>query len=336
MSLPLVQYGMPAPIEGYVLHTYGAEKYVRHAVASVVSLRRYDAERPVALYCPPKHQALLERHGLDTLFQHIGLLPEAHRSIVGFKLHLPRFTPFDRSLFIDSDIIWCRNPDPLWQQLAAYPVTATGLERADFFFGGPKGFGVIADALLDRRRRTMRRFGLTHLPRVQAGLLYVQDLELAEQMTAQAAHFLSRHAETHFRSRLAEGRSEESCEWSLAMAMSRLGLPVFPWFQGANSPQLDFIEGLTTYDDDFHRVVCRYYCDPFVYSLRGLANARWRDLLIGLFSSLPGRGDYIDVTPYALHFGWLRHKEPFYDFAARTWNRLLAQQRSQPVLSQVS
>jgi hypothetical protein len=133
----------------------------------------------VALYCPASHRAVLEAHGLDALFQHIQLLPEAHCSIVGFKHHLHRFMPFDRCLFLDADMVWCRNPDPLWQQLSAYGFTATGMERADFFFGGPKGFGVLLDYLLDRRRRTMQHFGLSHLPRVQAGMIYCQDQALA-------------------------------------------------------------------------------------------------------------------------------------------------------------
>ncbi len=308
--------------EGYVLHTYGAAQYVQHAVASVVTLRRYDTTRPVALFCPDEHRALLERHGLDHLFQVIAPLPEAHRSIVGFKHHLYRFMPFDRCLFVDADMIWCRNPDPLWQQLAAFPFTATGLERADFFFGGPKGFGVVLDVLLDRRRRTLRRFGLTYLPRVQAGMIYAQDAALTRTVCELASEFLARRSETHFRSRLHEGRTEESCEWSLAMAMSRLNLPVFPWFAGQYSPQLDYIDDLTIHDPDFKQVICRYYTDRLVYALRGIASPFWRRLLRGFFSRLPGRGDYMEVTPFALHFGWLHQKQPFYTFVERVWAEL--------------
>ena len=109
------------------------------------------------------------------------------------------------------------------------------------------------------------------------------------------------------------------------MAMSRLQLPVFPWFQGANSPQLDFVEGLTTYDTDFHHVTCRYYSDRFVYSLRGVASEHLREMLIRLFSSLPGKGDYQDVTPFVIHFGWLRYKQPFFDFSARVWADITAE-----------
>lgn len=311
-----------AVVEGYVYHSYGPVKYVQHVVASVTTLRRYDAVRPVALYCPAEHRQALEEAGLLTMFDLVELLPEGHRSITGFKHNLHRFMPFEACLYLDADMVWCRDPDPLWQQLGAYPFTATGHERADFFFGGPKGFAVLRDVLTDRRRRTMERFGITHLPRVQAGMIYARDAGLTRDVCELAAEYLSRRAETHFRSRLNEGRSEESCEWSLAMAMSRLDLPVYPWFQGGSSPQLDFIEGLTTYDRSFHSVSCRYYCDRFVYSLRGIASERVRNAALSLFTRIPGRGDYMDVTPFVVHFGWLRHKQPFYDLSASVWSEV--------------
>ena len=325
---------MPVPEEGYVLHTYGSEDYVRHAVASVVTLQRHDAKRPVALFCPPSHRALLERYGLDTLFALVEDLPEAHQSIVGFKHHLHRFMPFERSLFIDADMVWCRNPDPLWTQLSAYPFTATGLERADFYFGGPKGLSVALEIIRDRRGRTLRAFGLTHLPRVQAGMIYAQDGALTQRVCETAAGFLERRAETHFRSRFHEGRTEESCEWSLAMAMSQLELPIYLWYQGYNSPQLDYIEGMTEYDEDFEHVSCQYYTDRFIYDIRGIPNPGLRNFLIGLFARLLGRRDSLKATPYALHFSWLHAKAPFHAFSKRTWTRL-TRSETHPALSQV-
>lgn len=88
------------------------------------------------------------------------------------------------------------------------------------------------------------------------------------------------------------------------------------------SPQLDFIEGLTTYDPDFQDVQCTYYCDRLVYSLRGIPNEPLRRWLTRAVSRLPGRGDYMEVTPFLLHFGWLHQKEPFERFARRTWKKL--------------
>ena len=311
-------------MEGYVLHTYGPEKYLRHAVASVLTLRRHDHTRPVALYADRSQIDRLKEVGLDSMFAVLEELPEAHRSIVGFKHHLDSFRPFERNLYVDSDIVWCRNPDPLWQRLSTFDFTATGLHKADFWFGGPKGLSILVDRLLDRRRRTMRRFGLTYLPRVQAGMIYAADEKVTGEAMSAARDFLQRREDTHFRSRLDEGRSEESCEWSLAMAMSYLNLPVFDWFQGQDSPQLDFIEGFVEHDTDFTTVRCRHYADDFVHGLRGLPMEGARDALVRFFARFPGRGDYMWVTPFALHFGWMHHKDPFHDLADRLWERELS------------
>jgi hypothetical protein len=313
---------MPELTEGYVFHSYGPARYVRAVVASALTLRRHDAHRRLALYAPASHREELARYGLDTLFDVLEDLPEEHRSIVGFKLHLDRFMPFDRCLYVDADMIWCRDPAPLWNKLSEYRFTATGLERADFFFGGPKGVGIVADILLDRRRRTMKRFGLTHLPRVQAGMIYASDYAATREACETARGFLARREETHFRSRLAEGRSEESCEWSLAMAMSKLRLPILPWMNGYESPQVDYIDTHTEHDADFEDVRCRFYCDSFVYELRGIKAPGLRSLLTRMVAALPGKGDYLEVTPYTIHFGWLHQKATYNDFTARTWERV--------------
>jgi hypothetical protein len=115
----------------------------------------------------------------------------------------------------------------------------------------------------------------------------------------------------------------------MALAMSELNLHVFPWLQGRNSPQLDYIDSLTDHDPDFQDVSYRLYTNDFVYSLRGLPNPTVRDALLGLAERLPGMGEYMELTPYALHFGWLHQKQPFYDFAERAWARL-SDEQTQP------
>jgi hypothetical protein len=309
--------------EGYVYTTYGHIKYLKHAIASVVSLRRYDDERPVALACEEKHKKILEQRNLAGLFDHIEVLPEEHASIVGFKHYLHKFMFFEKNIFLDSDIIWCKDPESLWQSFAPYSFTITGTQVSDNFFGGPKNIGIVADVLFRRRQRTLNHFGLTYLSRVQTGMIYAQDYSLTRKVCELSQQMLKRKDETHFRSRTLEhGRSEESCEWSMAMAMSKLDLPVYPWLQGHTSPQLDYIADLTSHDPDFEYVVCKYYCDQFVYNFRGLKTKWIRKLLTSIFSLIPGKGDYLKTTPYCLHFGWYHQKQPFFEFAERVWNKL--------------
>jgi len=305
------------PEEGYVFHTYGREAHLRYAVASLQTLRRHDRNRPVALFCSRLHRDLLRERQLDRLFSPVEVLPEKHHSIMGFKHFLHRFMPFERNLYVDADMVWCRNLDLLWHQLSVYPFTVTGLDRADLYFGGPKNLGVFLEYLRNRRGRTMARFGLTYLPRVQAGMIYARDAGVTQSVCEQAAGLYARRGETHFRR--SEVPSEESCEWGLAMVMAQNAIPVFGWYQGYNSPQLDYLPGLTTYTGDFENVQCKYFCDRFIYEIRGLKNLRMRDFFTALFSRLLRRQDYFMVTPFALHFSWNHAKAPFEEFANRVW-----------------
>tara|TARA_R100001143_G_scaffold63545_1_gene71656 strand:+ start:70146 stop:71153 length:1008 start_codon:yes stop_codon:yes gene_type:complete len=318
--------------EGYIYVTYGDTKYLKHALSSVLTLRRYDDHREVALFCSDRHIEQLEKNDLTQYFTHVFKLPIENQSITGFKHNLNRFLPFNKNLFIDSDIIWCKNPDNLWSSFSPYQFTITGNLAADIFFGSHKGFGIIKDFLLARRSRTLKRFGLSYLSRVQTGMIYISDPQLAEKVCEQSKEYFNQRHLTHFISRKEEhGRMEESCEWSMAMAMSKLNLQVFPWLNGYESPQLDFIDSFTIYDEDFNHVECLIYTNNFVYDLKGLKSKKLQSLLINIITKIPGRGDFLYATPYCLHFGWYHQKDPLNEFSDRCWNRIIRQNRSEQV-----
>jgi len=309
--------------EGYVYVSYGHPKYLKHTIASIITLRRYDKIRPVALVCSDKQRKIIEEQNLTELFDVIQLLPEKHSSIVGFKHNVHHYMIFERNLFLDSDIVWCKNPDPLWTSFSTYDFTITGNLISDSFFGATKGVGVLLDVLLRRRKRTLKRFGLTYLSRVQSGMMYAADYELTKKVCLLASEMLDRKDETHFRSRkMEQGRTMESCEWSLAMAMSKLNVAVFPWLQGFESPQLDYISELTEHDDDFQYVRCKYYSHEFVFSFRGLKSKWFRTILYSFFSLFTGMGDYLYVTPYCIHFGWYHQKMPFNALSEVIWKKI--------------
>ncbi len=317
--------------EGYLYTSYGTEEYLRDAVVSAATLKRHDRNRPIALVCSPQHRQQLESLSFELPFDMVIDLHQDHQSIVGFKHNLHHYMPFERNLYLDSDMIWCRNPDRVWQMLRPYPYTITGQESADVFFGSHKNIRIISDIVLRRRQRTLRRFGLSHLARVQTGVMYAADRETTRKVNELARDLLERKAETHFVSRRKEkGRNLESCEWSLGMAVSMMNLFVYPWFNGQESIQLDFIHSLTRVSDDFSEVSCKYYCNPFVHSLRGINNDTARNLLFGLFRALPRGDDHIWVTPYILHFGW-HHQKPWFDrFAEREWEDLTGKATVEP------
>ena len=318
--------------EGYVYVSYGHPKYLKHTIASVSTLRRHDNSRPIALACSAKHKEILEQKELSYLFDVIHQLPEEHASIVGFKHNIHHYLFHKKNIFLDSDIVWCKDPQNLWNNFSTFDFTITGTLVSDIYFGAPKGARVLLDILLRRRQRTLKRFGLSYLSRVQSGIMFAQDYETTKQVCLLAAEMLDRKQETHFRSRkMEQGRTMESCEWSLAMAMSKLNIPIYPWLQGHNSPQLDYIEDLTEHDDEFMYVNCMYYCDDFTYSIRGLKSVRMRRFLISILSLFSGKTDYLMTTPYCLHFGWYHQKKPFYTFAENCWHRMTNEQHSQKI-----
>lgn len=322
MNDHLTKFNTKSP-EGYVYTSYGSIGYLKNVIASVITLRRYDTERPVYLYCTDEHQKVLDKYSLRYLFKDVGTLPDENASIPGFKHNIEKFMPFEKNLLLDSDIVWCRDPNPLWQSLSPYKFTITGNEKADIFFGGPKGISVLLDVFLKRRQRTLKRFGLTYLSRVQAGMIYAADSETVSQICKLSKEYFSMQKKTHFRSRKEEkGREDESCEWSLAMAMASHKIQVFPWLNGFESPQLDFIENFTEYTDGFENVSCLYYSDQFVYDLKGLKNRTIQKILISILSMLPGKGDHFYVTPFCLHFGWMHQKEALNTFSESCWRRL--------------
>lgn len=309
--------------EGYVYSSYGDESYLKYAVISARTIRRYDRKRPIALVCSEEHRDMLDSRGLKHPFDTLIILRPEHRSITGFKHHLHEYMPFGRNLYLDSDMIWCRNPDPVWTALKPYPYTITGLSSADVFFGSRKNFGIMIDILLGRRQRTLRRFGLSYLARVQTGIMYAADYETTRDVNEQARAFHKRKSETHFISRKNErGRVMESCEWSLGMAMSHKNLFVYPWFNAQESIQLDYIDHQTHSNEDFTRVSCKYYCNPFIHSLRGIRNRIGRLFVYYLLYPLPRSQDHMWVTPYVLHFGWQHQKSYFDAFVEREWKKL--------------
>lgn len=326
--------GIKLAAEGYVFVTYGENKYLKNALSSVTTLRRYDTQRPVVLFCSPEHHKLLKEHAIDDIFNFIFQLPAENQSIIGFKHNLHQFLPFNKNLIIDSDTLWCKNPDSLWNSLSGYGFTITGTQKADLFFGSSKGFSILGDLLMMKRQRTLKKFNLTYLSRVQAGMIYVSDHKLAEIVCGEAKNFFKDRNFTHFKSRKEEtGRDDESCEWSLAMAMAKLKLQVFPWLNGFESPQLDYIDTFTIHDEDYKNVRCLFYSDRLVYDLKGL-QIRWlQKFFLKFLTSIPGKGDYMYVTPYCLHFGWMHQKKYLREFTEKNWQQL-TQQKKIPVIDE--
>lgn len=285
------------PEEGYAVFL-SARHTAAHAAATLATLRRYDRTRPAVAYGSDAHADALRRTATDGKaladgFDRVEVLGEAHRDEPGFWLHLDRFKPFERTLYVDGGAAWCRNPDPLWTMLALHPFTAAGAQRPAFALAR-RDLGGVWPALRDRRRVAMRAFGLTHLPHVLGVPVYAHDDHATRSVCATARALLARRHETPF--------CEGTWTWSLAAALSRAGLSVLEAQQGHASPRLDYAPGAVQHDPDFEDVAVRCYPDALAQALAQVRDPARRAHALRLVSALPGRGDYLDATPFILHF----------------------------------
>ena len=70
----------------------------------------------------------------------------------------------------------------MWSSFSDFDFTITGTLVSDVYFGASKGARVLLDILLRRRQRTLKRFGLSYLSRVQSGVIFAQDYEMTRQV----------------------------------------------------------------------------------------------------------------------------------------------------------
>src|SRR5690625_4919520 len=85
--------------------------YLKHVISNIVTLRRYDQSRPVALYCSENHLDLIQQSGLEHYFQALNILPEEKRAVIGFMHNIYKFMPFEENWLLDSDILLFSTPD---------------------------------------------------------------------------------------------------------------------------------------------------------------------------------------------------------------------------------
>ena len=84
------------------------------------------------------------------------------------------------------------------------------------------------------------------------------------------------------------------------------------------------------HDDDFNSVSCHHFNHSLANRLRELPVPRIRNALLWLYCSLPGKSDYMMMTPFVLHFGWLKYKNVFNDMAERLWDNAVTERSLEP------
>jgi hypothetical protein len=107
--------------EGLMTIAFGSQRYIRMAQALARSYRRHNSKRPFAV--------VTDEANLDVMGEHfdevIPVRPEYGSGVVQ-KLSADRYSPFDRTLFVDSDCLFYKHPDRIWEIYTGKPFRMRG------------------------------------------------------------------------------------------------------------------------------------------------------------------------------------------------------------------
>ena len=198
---------------GLLTIAHGPHRYIRMAEALALSYRRWKPSRPI---CVVTDDANAER--LRAYFDVVVILDESSGAKgTSQKFLIDRYTPFDQTLFVDSDCLFYRDPELTWN---AYAV-------GDFVV---KGWRYLRPedrhANVGDLRTLLLQTGVGRMGSFNSGLLYFRKSDLTARLFATARDLFARRNELALRK---FKNSPVAHEPLLAIAMELCGIEFHPW-----------------------------------------------------------------------------------------------------------
>ncbi len=145
---------------GILTIAYGAETYLRMGCALARSVRHYDREVSLAVVTDTPEY-------FKDVYDYTIPVDLSYGSGVQQKLYLDRYSPFDKTLFVDSDCLFYGAPDPLWTFFAVE--AGVGVRS-----WGPLTHGDECQGVADFDRY-LDSFGLEKVHNIKGGFYYFDD-----------------------------------------------------------------------------------------------------------------------------------------------------------------
>jgi hypothetical protein len=176
--------------EGLITIAYGPEKYIRMARALALSYRRQNQLRPFAVVTDDSNTKDLE-HYFDVVIP----LNLTYGAGVVQKLNLDRYSPFDETLFVDSDCLFYKSPERIWRLYAGKDFTVRGWRyltgRTEYEKKSPYEF--VRDT-----PDFLRQNNITRLPHFNSGVLFFRKSETASNVFINARSVYERRTTLGF------------------------------------------------------------------------------------------------------------------------------------------
>jgi hypothetical protein len=201
--------------KGIITLAFGSAKYLRMGRGLGMSIRRLNEDVNLAVVTDG------ERNRFPMFDRVIPYNPAYGEGVVQ-KLHLDKYTPFDETLFIDSDCLAYRDPEGLWR-----------------IYREAEGFGVLAWNYKDRTDchpfidadlgDVFDAVGVSRMPFFNGGLYYFDSSHAAGRVFEEARRIYEMRDEIGFQDFRGAPVNEEPV---IALALERTGVSALPFYGG--------------------------------------------------------------------------------------------------------
>lgn len=192
---------------GVITLAFGKPKFIHMAKCLAKSLRRHDSDLPLAVVTDSTDVELPD------LFDFIIPYRPEYGLNLRQKMHLDLYSPFEETLFVDSDSLAVRSLDEFWEAFRNY----------DF---GAVGHALVRRGIWDEYLDTdfiLNHFNLTEVPKFNGGIYYFKHNEKADTVCNTARELMRDWERLKFKPFRGEGPCDEAL-YGVAMAIHGISL----------------------------------------------------------------------------------------------------------------
>jgi len=223
--------------KGFFLSAFGSQEYYRMTINLAISIRYQGDNNPISLLTDNPENPLIKDFSFDQIIDANDFYDQYDKKFKFKTIHekcgiFPRllfsFSPYDKSIYIDSDCVVINSTNKLWEISRKYNYTMTGCDKL------LPGWGKMTS---NEIRWVEKELGC-NLKECHAGVTWFDKSDISKKVSQDIEHCLQENIFDKYFKKLRKtksgGRNNESC---IVYAMSKNNLPVIPYNHNIISPE---------------------------------------------------------------------------------------------------